>query len=100
MEKGQCQYQLKLSRLPETTKAFQQWAKETSAGIMANSCSPHSADIIVLLEDEVGFDLIGDHGGAQEKVQRIPMIYKPRQKAQKVVKPMNLSGLHREMFGN
>ena len=31
-------------------------------------------DLIALLADGYGFGRIGGHGGAQEKVQRIPMI--------------------------
>jgi len=36
--------------------------------------SPGGPDLIALLADGYGFGRIGGHGGAQEKVQRIPMI--------------------------
>ena len=47
---------------------------------MANEAAP---TFIALLADGVGFDLLGDHGGAQEKVQRIPLIvFDPTRKPQ------------------
>ena len=38
---------------------------------MASASGP---DLVALLADGYGFGRIGGHGGAQEKVQRIPMI--------------------------
>ena len=35
---------------------------------------PAGPDLIAFLADGYGFGRIGGHGGAQEKVQRIPMI--------------------------
>jgi hypothetical protein len=35
---------------------------------------PAAPDLVGLLADGFGFGRIGDHGGAQELVQRIPMI--------------------------
>ena len=35
---------------------------------------PSGPDLVALLADGYGFGRIGGHGGAQEKVQRIPMI--------------------------
>jgi hypothetical protein len=34
----------------------------------------NAPDLVGLLADGFGFGRIGDHGGAQEKVQRIPII--------------------------
>jgi hypothetical protein len=94
-----CAYQQVAERLSKTSPAFKKWAKKTSQSILDNSCNAQSADIIVLLDDDVGFDLIGDHGGAQEKVQRIPlMIYRPGVNGKKINKTTHLYDLHHEMF--
>jgi len=48
------------------------WAKSHHPALLQSLSSPTSADIVVLLLDGVGYGFPGDHGGAQEKVQRIP----------------------------
>jgi hypothetical protein len=54
--------------------AFRKWANEHDAEL-ANTCvNKNSADIVAALQDNAGFGRLGDHGGFQEKVQRIPMI--------------------------
>ena len=37
--------------------------------------SEYGADVIGLLRDDASYGVKGDHGGAQEKVQRIPIIF-------------------------
>lgn len=48
------------------------WAKSHHPALLQSLSSPTSADMVVLLLDGVGYGFPGDHGGAQEKVQRIP----------------------------
>ena len=35
----------------------------------------HSADVVGLLADRTSYGVYGDHGGAQQEVQRIPMVF-------------------------
>jgi hypothetical protein len=62
------------SNLNHESKVFQKWAlahDEKLLNTMANQGSPF---YVALLADNVGFGKLGDHGGNQEKVQRIPFI--------------------------
>jgi len=56
-----------------TSTKFQAWAKRHSAELMGTMAGPAGPDLVGLLADGYGFGRIGDHGGAQELVQRIPM---------------------------
>jgi arylsulfatase A-like enzyme len=37
--------------------------------------SDNGPDVIGLLHDRVGYGAYGDHGGAQETVQRVPVVF-------------------------
>jgi arylsulfatase A-like enzyme len=37
--------------------------------------SPNGPDVIGLLHDKVGYGAFGDHGGHQESVQQVPMVF-------------------------
>jgi hypothetical protein len=54
--------------------AFQKWAKAHDQELVNTAASDKGADIVILLADGVGFGKLGDHGGAQEKSQRIPIM--------------------------
>jgi hypothetical protein len=54
--------------------AFRSWASKNSEELANTMAGPAGPDLIALLADGYGFGRIGGHGGAQEKVQRIPMI--------------------------
>jgi len=71
---GRWRYERVSSRLGEQTPAFRSWADRHNAELldtMACEAAPH---LVGLLADGFGFGRIGDHGGAQERVQRIPLI--------------------------
>jgi Type I phosphodiesterase / nucleotide pyrophosphatase len=74
---------------------FQAWANQHDLELANTMASTTGPDIILFFEDNVGFDRIGDHGGAQEKVQRIPMmIYDPAGGAKgQTTKPLRLVDL-------
>jgi predicted AlkP superfamily pyrophosphatase or phosphodiesterase len=55
-------------------KAFQTWAKTHDQELVNTMASDKAPDIVVLLADNVGFGKLGDHGGAQESAQRIPIL--------------------------
>ena len=68
------QYKQVWSNLANQSQAFQRWAKahhEELVNTMAADGAPH---LVGLLADGYGFGRIGDHGGAQERVQRIPLM--------------------------
>jgi hypothetical protein len=70
----QYEYEQVYSRLEAQPPRFQAWARQHSAELMATMAAASAPDLIGLLADGFGFGRIGGHGGAQERVQRIPMI--------------------------
>jgi hypothetical protein len=70
----QYRYEQVHSALDRQPQLFQTWARDHSAELVATMAAPSGPDLVALLADGVGFGRIGGHGGAQEKVQRIPMI--------------------------
>lgn len=59
------------AKLGPAERAFQ----ETNArALMATMASPASANLVALLDEKTGYGTIGDHGGTQSAVQRIPLI--------------------------
>lgn len=48
------------------------WAKSHNQELVETMAAPGSPDVLGLLLDNNGYALIGEHGGAQEQVQRIP----------------------------
>ena len=63
-----------LSRLQEQTAAFRRWAELHNAELLDTMAAPSAPHLVGLLADNFGFGRIGDHGGAQERVQRIPLM--------------------------
>ena len=73
-EAGGYRYERMYSRLEPFSPKFQAWAQKHNAELVATMAGPSAPDLVGLLGDGFGFGRIGDHGGAQELVQRIPMI--------------------------
>jgi hypothetical protein len=71
---GRWHYERVFSRLDEQTPAFRAWAASHSAHLMDTMATEDAPDLVGLLADGFGFGRIGDHGGAQELVQRIPLL--------------------------
>ncbi len=71
---GEYRYEQVHANFEGTTAKFQAWAKRHSAELIGTMAGPAGPDLVGLLKDGYGFGRIGDHGGAQELVQRIPMI--------------------------
>ncbi len=67
-------YEQVFQRLETQSAAFRTWARRHSAELVNTMASRSGPDLVALLADGFGFGRIGGHGGAQEKVQRIPMI--------------------------
>jgi predicted AlkP superfamily pyrophosphatase or phosphodiesterase len=52
------------------------WWRKHGQEIVNTAANPeYGADVIGLLRDDASYGVAGDHGGAQEKVQRIPIIF-------------------------
>lgn len=67
-------FKLEFERLKTQSKKFQKWAKEHNAEIVDSFATEAGPDIVANLTDTAGFGKLGDHGGLQENVQRIPML--------------------------
>ncbi len=98
-KKNQWSYHRVFTALGKQPKKFQSWANQHSKEILNATATKNSPDLIGLLADETGFDLIGDHGGAQEGVQRIPlMIVRPKNKGAKITRPIRMSEVKKEIL--
>ena len=67
-------YERVYNNLAKQSQRFRDWATRHSPELVATMAGPNSPDLVGLLADGFGFGRIGGHGGAQESVQRIPMI--------------------------
>jgi hypothetical protein len=86
------------SRLDVQPTPFQNWAQRHNAELVQTMMSTTGPDLVGLLADGYGFGRVGDHGGAQEKVQRIPMIiYVPGQPPKTITTPMRLVDINAEV---
>lgn len=89
--RGHWRYDGVLSRLSSQRVAFRTWAKahhQELVNTMAAEGAPH---LVGLLADGHGFGRIGDHGGAQERVQRIPLMIRiPGEQGSVRKEPMRL----------
>ena len=78
---GEWRYERVLSRLQQQTSAFRRWAERHHQALVDTMASESAPHLVGLLADGFGFGRIGDHGGAQERVQRIPMMIRvPRER--------------------
>lgn len=51
------------------------WHQKHSQEIVDTEAAAYGPDVIGLLADDTGYGMKGDHGGAQESVQRIPIVF-------------------------
>ena len=57
------------------TQSETQWWREHGQEIVDTLASVNGPDVVVLLHDTVSYGVYGDHGGASESVQRVPMVF-------------------------
>ncbi len=57
------------------TKSEQKWWKQHGQEIVNTMAAPNGPDVIGLLHDKTSYGVYGDHGGAQESVQRVPVVF-------------------------
>ena len=51
------------------------WAVARAAADRHDGALAYGPDVVGLLRDDVSYGVAGDHGGHQEKIQRIPMVF-------------------------
>ena len=57
------------------TKSEWAWWRKHGQEIVNTAAADYGPDVIGLLRDDASYGVAGDHGGAQEKVQRIPIVF-------------------------
>lgn len=57
------------------TKSERSWWKARAQGIVDNMAASNGPDVIGLLQNDSSYGAYGDHGGAQQDVQRVPMVF-------------------------
>jgi hypothetical protein len=57
------------------TKSDKRWWTATAQSIVDTMADTNGPDIVGLLANEVSYGAYGDHGGASEPVQRVPMVF-------------------------
>jgi hypothetical protein len=51
------------------------WWKMHGQELVNTMAAPNGPDVIGLLKDKTSYGVVGDHGGAQQTVQRVPMVF-------------------------
>jgi arylsulfatase A-like enzyme len=68
------------------------WFREHGETFVDTMAAPYGPDVVALLRDDTTFGVMGDHGGHQEEVQRIPMVFSwPGLEATSRTEPMRLA---------
>ncbi|KQW47395.1 hypothetical protein ASC77_13080 [Nocardioides sp. Root1257] len=57
------------------TSSEWRWWRQHGQEIVDTAAADYGADVIGLLRDNTSYGVAGDHGGAQESVQRIPIVF-------------------------
>jgi len=57
------------------TRSEWSWWRRHGQEIVNTAAASYGPDVIGLLRDDASYGVMGDHGGAQEKVQRIPVVF-------------------------
>jgi hypothetical protein len=57
------------------TSAEKTWWKAHAQSIVDTMAADDGPDVVGLLQDKTSYGVYGDHGGAQQTVQRVPMVF-------------------------
>jgi hypothetical protein len=57
------------------TRRERRWWRQHAQELVDTMAARYSADVVGLLRDNANYGAAGDHGGAQEPVQRIPIVF-------------------------
>ncbi len=67
-------YILQGTRMPSSGPE-RSWFQQHGETLVDTMAAPYGPDVVALLRNNTTYGVIGDHGGAQEEVQRIPMVF-------------------------
>jgi len=59
----------------EMTKSEHKWWKKNGQEIIDGMAADNGPDVVGLLHDDTSYGVYGDHGGATEEVQRVPVVF-------------------------
>ena len=59
----------------QTTRSERQWWQKTADDIVDTLAAENGPDVVGLLHDDTSYGVYGDHGGATEEVQRVPLVF-------------------------
>jgi hypothetical protein len=65
----------KLQGTNKMTKSEKDWWQAHAQEIVNTMAADNGPDVVALLHDKTGYGVYGDHGGAQESVQCVPMVF-------------------------
>jgi arylsulfatase A-like enzyme len=51
------------------------WWEQHAQEIVDTMAAPYAADVVGMLRDNTSYGVAGDHGGAQQPVQEIPIVF-------------------------
>jgi len=57
------------------TKSEEKWWKKNGQEIIDGMAADNGPDVVGLLHDDTSYGVYGDHGGASEEVQRVPVVF-------------------------
>jgi hypothetical protein len=57
------------------TKSEEKWWKKNGQQIIDGMAADNGPDVVGLLHDDTSYGVYGDHGGASEEVQRVPVVF-------------------------
>ena len=60
---------------PASSRSERRWWLLHGREIVNTMAAPNGPDVIGLLHDDTTYSVYGDHGGAAEEVQRVPMVF-------------------------
>lgn len=69
-------YDLEQADRGEMTRSERRWWRARGEAIVDTMAAPHAPDVVGLLADDTSYGVAGDHGGHQEAVQRIPIVFR------------------------
>ena len=64
-----------LSGTNAMARSERKWWRAHGQEIVDTMAAPDGPDVVGLLHDRTSYGVYGDHGGAQESVQRVPMVF-------------------------
>jgi hypothetical protein len=73
--KNQAGDAFRLQGTTKMTKSEKDWWTAHGQEIVDTMAAPDGPDVIGLLHDKTSYGVYGDHGGAQQSVQQVPMVF-------------------------